>query len=47
VAPLAKDIIAAEKGLYFAGQIQPLLSELAEQAFRTREHLLDLQRARS
>jgi hypothetical protein len=43
----AYDIIAADEGFNFAGQIQPLLSELAERALRTREQLLDLQRARS
>jgi len=41
------DIIAADEGFNFAGQIQPLLSELAEHAVRTREQLLDLRRARS
>lgn len=43
----AHDIIAADEGFNFAGQIQPLLSELAEHAVRTREQLLDLRRARS
>ena len=43
----AHDIIAADEGFNFAGQIQPLLSELAEYAVRTREQLLDLRRARS
>ena len=43
----AYDIIAADEGFNFAGQIQPLLSELAEYAVRTREQLLDLRRARS
>src|SRR6266487_2968412 len=43
----AYDIIAADEGFNFAGQIQPLLSELAEHAVRTREQLLDLQQARS
>jgi hypothetical protein len=40
-------IAAADEGFNFAGQIQPLLSELAEHAVRTREQLLDLRRARS
>jgi hypothetical protein len=43
----AYDIIAADEGFNFAGQIQPLLSELAEHAVRTREQLLDLRRAHS
>ena len=42
-----QDIIAADEGFNFAGQIQPLLSELAQYAVRTREQLLDLRRARS
>jgi hypothetical protein len=33
----AYDIIAADEGFNFAGQIQPLLNELAEHAVRTRE----------
>jgi hypothetical protein len=43
----AYDIIAADEGFNFAGQIQPLLNELAEHAVRTREQLLDLRRTRS
>jgi hypothetical protein len=43
----ADDIIAADEGFNFAGQIQPLLSAIAEHAVRTREQLLELQRARS
>ena len=33
----AYDIIAVDEGFNFAGQIQPLLNELAEHAVRTRE----------
>ena len=43
----AYDIIAVDEGFNFAGQIQPLLNELAEHAVRTRNQLLDLRRTRS
>ena len=42
----ADDIIAADEGFNFAGQVQPLLSELAEHAVHVRERLLELQQAR-
>jgi hypothetical protein len=42
----ADDIIAADEGFNFAGQVQPLLAELAEHAVQVRQRLLDLQQAR-
>jgi hypothetical protein len=42
----ADDIVAADEGFNFAGQIQPLLSELADHAVHVRERLLELQHAR-
>jgi hypothetical protein len=42
----ADDIIAADDGFNVAGQIEPLLRDLAEHAAHVREQLLDLQRAR-
>jgi hypothetical protein len=42
----ADDIIAADEGFNFAGQIQPLLAELAEHAVQVRQQLLELQQAR-
>jgi hypothetical protein len=42
----ADDIVAADEGFNFAGQVQPLLSELAEYALQVRERLLELQQAR-
>jgi hypothetical protein len=42
----ADDIIAADEGFNFAGQIQPLLADLAEHAVQVRERLLELQQAR-
>jgi hypothetical protein len=42
----AGDIIAADEGFNFAGQIQPSLSELAEHAVHVRTRLLELQQAR-
>ena len=40
------DIVAADEGFNFAGQIQPTLSELAEHALQVRGQLLELQQAR-
>ena len=40
------DIIAADEGFNVAGEIEPLLRDLAEHAVHIREQLLDLQRAR-
>jgi len=42
----ADDIIAADEGFNVAGQIEPVLRDLAEQAGHIREQLLDLQQAR-
>jgi hypothetical protein len=42
----ADDIIAADEGFNFAGQIQPLLADLAEHAVQVREQILGLQQAR-
>ena len=42
----ADDIIAADEGFNFAGQIQPLLADLAEHAVQVRERILELQQAR-
>jgi hypothetical protein len=42
----ADDIIAADEGFNFAGQVQPLLANLAEHAVQVRERLLELQQAR-
>jgi hypothetical protein len=42
----ADDIIAADDGFNVAGQIEPLLRDLAEHAAHIREQLLELQRAR-
>ena len=42
----ADDIIAADEGFNFAGQVQPLLADLAEHAMKVREQLLELQQAR-
>jgi hypothetical protein len=42
----ADDIIAADEGFNFAGQVQPLLADLAEHAVKVREQLLELQQAR-
>jgi hypothetical protein len=42
----ADNIVAADEGFNFAGQTQPLLSELAEHAVHVRERLLELQHAR-
>jgi hypothetical protein len=40
------DIIAADEGFNFAGQIQPLLADLADHAVQVRERILELQQAR-
>jgi hypothetical protein len=46
----ADDIIAADEGFNFAGQIQPLLADLAEHAVQVREQvreqILERQQAR-
>ena len=42
----ADDIVAADEGFNFAGQIHPLLSELVDHAVHVRERLLQLQEAR-
>jgi len=42
----ADDIIAADEGFNFAGQVQPLLADLAEHAVQVREQLLERQQAR-
>jgi hypothetical protein len=42
----ADDIIAADEGFNFAGQVQPLLANLAEHAVQVRERLLERQQAR-
>jgi hypothetical protein len=42
----ADDIIAADEGFNFAGQIQPLLADLADHAVQVRERILELQQAR-
>jgi hypothetical protein len=43
----ADDIVVADEGFNFAGQIQPLLAELAEHTVHVRERLLELQQGRS
>jgi hypothetical protein len=42
----ADDIIAADEGFNFAGQIQPLLAELADHAVQVRQRLIELQQTR-
>jgi hypothetical protein len=42
----ADDIVAADEGFNFAGQIQPLLTELVNHAAQVRQRLLELQQAR-
>jgi hypothetical protein len=42
----ADDIIAADEGFNFAGQVQPILADLAEHAVQVREELLERQQAR-
>jgi hypothetical protein len=39
----ADDIIAADEGFNLAGQVQPLLADLAEHAVQVREQLLERQ----
>jgi hypothetical protein len=42
----ADDIIAADEGFNFAGQVQPILADIAEHAVQVREELLERQQAR-
>ena len=43
----ANDIIAADEGFNFAGQLQATLNEASERASRVRERLIEIQRLRS
>jgi hypothetical protein len=42
----ADDIIAADEGFNFAGQVQPILADIADHAVQVREELLERQQAR-
>ena len=43
----ADDIIAADEGFNFAGQLQATLNDASERADRVRERLTEIQRLRS
>jgi hypothetical protein len=43
----ANDIIAADEGFNFAGQLQATLNDASERATRVRERLTEIQRLRS